>query len=143
MAGAPLTWHFHTAAPVPPHIVSHAPADGAVGVSITQPITVVFDSPMDASTLNAGSFYYNKLGAYPLPATITYDPATMTAVLTPAAPLLEATTYQLTLTSTVRSSTGLFVAGTPIVWTFTTILAQPPQVLDDSLPPKPRTKRST
>ena len=52
----------------------------------------------------------------------------MTATLTPAAQFEEATTYQVTLTSAVRGMTGTFVVGTPVVWSFTTILVQPPAV---------------
>ncbi len=128
--GAPLTWHFHTVAPIPPHIAGHTPADGAVNCPLNQVVAVTFDTSMDASTFIPSSFYFAKRGGFPLPATLAYDPATMTATLTPATPLEEATTYDVTLTSVVRGSTGMFVVGTPVVWSFTTILVQPPAVLE-------------
>jgi hypothetical protein len=128
VAGAPLLWHFHTVEPIPPHIAGRTPADGSTGQPLTSVISVTFDTPMDAGTFTSSSFYYAKQGGYPLPATISYDSATMTATLTPAAPIEEATTYQVTLTSAVRGVTGTFVVGTPVVWSFTTILVQPPAV---------------
>ena len=128
VAGAPLLWHFHTVAAIPPHIASRTPADGSVGCPLTQVISVTFDTPMDVSTFTSSSFYYAKEGGFPLPAAIAYDAATMTATLTPAAQIEEATTYQVTLTSAVRGLTGTFVVGTPIVSSFSTILVQPPAV---------------
>jgi hypothetical protein len=127
--GAPLRWHFYTIPPVPAHIAGQTPADGATGCPLNQVVTVTFDTPMDASTFTSTSFYFAKAGGLPLPATLAYDPATLTATLTPAALLEEASTYYVTLTSAVRGATATFVVGTPVVWSFSTILVQPPAIL--------------
>jgi hypothetical protein len=130
VAGAPLTWHFDTVKPIVPHITGFSPADGQVGCPLTQVITITFDIPMDPLTFTSSSFYFAKRGGFPLPATISYNPNTMTATLTPVQPLEEAGTYDVSLTSAVRGLTGTFVVGTPKVWSFSTILVQPPALVE-------------
>lgn len=130
VAGAPLTWRFYTLPPVPPHISSYGPADGAVECPLNQLISVTFDTDMDADTFKPDSFYFAREGGYPLPAVVVYDQASRTATLVPGVPLMQATRYNVTLTSYVRGNTGAFVIGTPIVWTFTTVLVQPPYLTD-------------
>ncbi|MCL5735947.1 MAG: Ig-like domain-containing protein [Actinobacteria bacterium] len=130
VSGAPLIWHFHTVESLIPHVVNKSPAAGATGLPQRQKISVTFDTPMDPSTFTPSSFYFAKRGGAPLPATFSYDEAAMTATLTPATILDENTTYDATITSVVRSLTGNFVVGTPITWSFTTIVVQPPAVVD-------------
>lgn len=125
---APLTWFFHTIPAVAPRVVSKTPVDGAVNCPLSQVATITFDSEMDPDSFNEYSFYFAKRGELPLPATITYDPATFTATLTPDEPLEEASRYDITLIGTATGINGMFVYGAPIVWSFTTVLAQPPAV---------------
>ncbi len=124
-----IVWHFDTVPPIPPHIVSQAPADGAVNQSIAPAISVVFDSDMDPATFTSSTFHFAKQGGAPLPAAINYNVATRTATLTPQAQLLENTKYQISMTAEVRALDGMFVLGAPFVWTFTTIPAVPPQIV--------------
>lgn len=126
--GARLVWHFRTLNNTPPRVVATSPVDGSVNCPLNQVMSITFDSPMDPDKLTGTSFYFAKRGGPVLPATITYDPATKTATLTPKAELEEAATYEVSLIGTATGINGMFVYGAPIVWRFTTILVQPPAV---------------
>ena len=126
--GAPLIWTFHTVQAIPPRVTSKTPVDGSVNCSVNQVISITFDSDMDASKFTQFSFYFAKRGGAVLPASISYDTATRTATLTPASPLQEATTYDVTLIGTAGGINGMYVLGAPILWSFTTVLSQPPSV---------------
>ena len=123
--GAPKTWYFRTLAAVSPRVVNKTPLNGSVNCPLSQVMTITFDSQMDPTKFTQHSFYFAKRGGFPLPATIAYDPATLTATLTPSQPLEEASTYDVSLIGTATGINGLLVYGAPIVWSFTTILAQP------------------
>ncbi|MBN1629141.1 MAG: Ig-like domain-containing protein, partial [Thermoleophilia bacterium] len=123
--GAPKTWYFRTLAAVSPRVVNKTPLNGSVNCPLSQVMTITFDSQMDPTKFTQHSFYFAKRGGFPLPATIAYDPATLTATLTPSQPLEEASTYDVSLIGTAAGINGLLVYGAPIVWSFTTILAQP------------------
>ena len=96
---SPATWSFTTTA-VTPHVISTVPTDGASGVPVTQVISAVFDRAMDPTTLTSATFYVNRLGGTPLPATVAYSAATYTATLDPLADLEAGATY-------VGTSTGV------------------------------------
>jgi hypothetical protein len=127
--GTPITWYFRTVAAIPPRALSKSPVDGSVNCPLSQVVTITFDSEMDPANLNKYSFYFAKRGGPVLPATITYDAVNYTAVLTPNQPLEEASIYDVTLMGTATGINGMFVYGAPIVWSFTTVLAQPPAVV--------------
>jgi hypothetical protein len=131
--GAPLMWYFRTVANTPPRVVSKAPADGAVNVPLNQVFSITFDSPMNGSKFTPTSFYFAKRGGAVLPATIAYDANTRTATLTPKQELEEAATYDVSLIGTATGMNGMFVYGAPIVWSFSTVLVQPPAVATKSL----------
>jgi hypothetical protein len=133
--GAPYTWYFRTVANTPPRVVSKTPAEGAVNVPLNQVISITFDSPMRASTFTQFSFYMAKRGGAVMPATIAYDDATMTATLTPTKELEEASTYDVTLIGTATGANGMFTYGAPIMWSFNTVLVQPPAVATKSPAP--------
>lgn len=126
--GAPLTWFFRTLDSVPPRVVGKNPVDGSVNCPLSQVMAITFDSPMTPASFNQFSFYFAKRGGAVLPATISYDAATYTAILTPAAPLDEASTYDISLIGATGIN-GMFVYGAPIVWSFTTILVRPLEVV--------------
>ena len=133
--GAPYTWYFYTVANIPPRVVSKTPADGAVNVPVSQVISITFDSPMRASTFTPFSFYMSKRGGPVMPAAIAYDEATKTATLTPAAELEEAATYDVTLIGPATGANGMYVYDAPVLWSFSTVLVQPPAVATKSPAP--------
>ncbi len=133
--GAPYTWFFHTVDNTPPRVVSKSPADGAVNVPLSQVISVTFDSPMRASTFTPFSFYMFKRGGAVVDATIAYNEATKTATLTPKQELEEAATYDVSLIGTATGANGMFTYDAPVVWSFSTVLVQPPAVLTKSPAP--------
>jgi hypothetical protein len=133
--GAPLNWYFHTVAAIPPRVVSKSPIDGSVNCPVTQVMSITFDSEMNPVKFTPFSYYFSKRGASVLPATIAYDAATMTATLTPVQPLEEASTYDVTLIGTATGINGMFVYGAPIMWSFSTVLVQPPAVISKTPAP--------
>ena len=62
------------------------PADRSAGVSTT-PISATFSAPVDPATVNTSTFSLRDAGGAIVPASVTYDPATRTALLTPSTPL--------------------------------------------------------
>ena len=106
----------------PPQVSANTPAAGATGVSASAVATVTFDEPMSPATVNAGSVTLKDGAGTPVPATVSYDPASRKATLTPQQPLAYGKTY----TATVKSgSAGVTdVAGNQIAadynWSFST-----------------------
>jgi hypothetical protein len=123
---APLTWSFSTI--LSPRITATVPASGAVNQAVNQAITVVFDQDMDQSTLTTSTFFVAKPGGSPLTATVTYDPGSHTATLTPVASYQSGQRYQVTLTSGVRGANGATLTGAPVTWIFT-VLSDAPAIL--------------
>lgn len=120
LAGNPMaaaySWTFTTsAAPdtAPPTVSSVNPAEGATDVTLNSGISVRFNEPMMASTLNSSTFTLNN----GMTGIVVSDGAA--AKFTPANNLAPATTYMATITSGVKD-----VAGNPMAtaysWTFST-----------------------
>jgi hypothetical protein len=130
--GGAYTWYFRTVDNTPPRVVSKTPANGAVNVPLNQVISITFDSPMRGSTFTPFSFYMAKHGGAVMPGTVTYNEATKTATLTPTAELEEATTYDITVIGTATGANGMFIYDAPVMWSFTTVLVQPPVVATKS-----------
>ena len=119
LTNAPITWSFTTAAAAPT-ITTKTPASAVTDVPVDQAISVTFDKDMDASTLTTATFYIQKSGGTPLPATVSFAPATRTVTLNPLADLEAGATYQVTLSTAVKGSAGQILAGAPVVWSFST-----------------------
>jgi hypothetical protein len=105
---------FTAADTVPPSVIAQTPAPDANGVSIQIDPTAAFSEPIQSSTL---TFALTDAAGATVPATVTYDPSTQTATLTPTAPLRPDATY----TAAVSGAQDL--AGntmTPVSWSFTT-----------------------
>ena len=116
----------------PPTVSSTSPSLGATNVNLSANVAVTFNEAMDANTINASSFELRNDTNQIIPATVTYSPATFTAVLDPAAALISGVTYTAivhggTDVPAVRDAAGNALAATA-VWTFTT---SPP----DTTPP--------
>jgi hypothetical protein len=106
----------------PPTINSVLPANGATGVSPATDIHVTFNKTMDASSINTNTFVLLDSVGTPVPATVSYNPATLTAILTPTPYLKKLTTYSAGVSggsAGVRDFAGNNMSS-DFIWTFTT-----------------------
>ncbi len=87
----------------PPTVTSVSPTNGAVGVSVSTAVVVMFSKPMDPMSINTNSISVRGPGGALVPATVVYNPSALevTAVLTPHSPLNPATTYTVVVTNGV------------------------------------------
>jgi hypothetical protein len=132
-SAARWTWSVDTTAPT---VTGIAPADGAAGVAVEVVLRATFSEAVDAGSVSPSSFVLTGgPAAGPVEATVSYDPASRTASLTPGAPLAPGNSY----TATVKGGAGGVAdpAGNPLaadrIWGFTTF-APPPETAIDSGP---------
>jgi hypothetical protein len=111
---ADYVWSFTTQSP--PTVISTDPTDGATLVALDKVITADFSEPMNASTLNSGTFTLRK-GVTSITGTVSYSGTT--ASFTPTSNLESGSTYTATITTGAEN-----VGGTPLAtnynWTFST-----------------------
>ena len=119
---APVSFDFTTGTNV--QVSSRTPAPLAGGISPAAVARAVFSRPLDPSTLGADGFTLTGPGGVRVPASVSYDPATRTATLTPDAPLSVMTTYSARVDDGVRGVDGAPVDGS--TWTFSTAITAPP-----------------
>jgi hypothetical protein len=106
----------------PPTVTGTWPPNGATGVGLSTNVTVTFSEAMDGLSINASTITLSDAVGNSVPGTVSYSPATLSAVLTPATPLALATTY----TASVKGGTGgvTDLAGNALpsnfFWSFTT-----------------------
>ena len=113
---SPVSWTFTTiSAPSPsgPTVAMQSPGSNAAGVAITSNLTAAFDGDVQPSTIS----FTLLNGTTPVPATVTFDPVSLTVTLDPAANLAPSTTYTATLSS-AQDLAGNTMS--PVSWTFTT-----------------------
>ncbi len=106
----------------PPIVSAVTPAVGATGVARTTAVTVTFSEAMNAATINATTILLMNPSSQVIAASVTYDAATLTATLTPAAALAASTSYTVTAVgggSGVKDVAGNALAN-DFVWSFTT-----------------------
>jgi hypothetical protein len=106
-----------TVSPAAPLVVSTVPANGAVGVPVTQIVSATFSEVMNPATITNSTFTLTGPGAASVGGTVTYSG--MTATFTPTAHLIAGTPYAATITTGAQDLTG----GTLVAnygWTFTT-----------------------
>ena len=85
-----------------PTVVTRVPANLAAGVNVGTAVSATFSELMRASTVTSSNVVLQGPGARGVPATVSYDPATSVATLTPQAALQYGTTY----TATVKGGSG-------------------------------------
>ena len=113
------SWSFTTAATpdtTPPSVVSINPVDGATGISRSTTVSAIFSEAMNPSTLTTSVFTLTNTG--PVAASINYNPATLTATLTPNSILAPLATYTAQISAGAQDA-----AGNPLpltTWSFTT-----------------------
>ena len=98
-----------------PSVASTTPADDTTGASTSGVVTATFGRPVDASTVNAGTFIISK-GGSAVVGPVGYDLWTRTATFSSSAPFALVTRYTANLTG-VRDLAGNAVNYT---WSFTT-----------------------
>jgi hypothetical protein len=101
---------------VPPTVVLTSPANGANKVPPVAPVTARFSEPVNAGSV---SFQLRTSTNVLVPATTSYDPATLTATLTPTAPLAQGATYSAIVSGAVDTA-GISMTG-PVTWSFSTL----------------------
>ena len=109
----------------PPVILSTAPSNAATGVSTTAVVTVTFNEPIDPATINNNTFELRNPSNTLVPAVVSYNAATYTATLAPAAALLNATLYSVVIKGGTTGPRVKDAAGNALAanqnWSFTTI----------------------
>ena len=101
-----------------PTVSSVSPLDGASGISTTTPISGIFSTTMDTTTVVAANFAL-ATGATAVTGSVIYDVGTKTAIFTPTANLAANTVYTATIKTGMKDSAGVPLAANK-VWTFTT-----------------------
>jgi hypothetical protein len=84
------------------------------GVGTNRAVAVVFSTPMDPASINTGSFMIAGVSG-----TVTYDTANRIAAFKPAADLAPSTTFNATITTAARDTSGTPLAA-PFNFSFTT-----------------------
>jgi hypothetical protein len=125
-----------TAAPVnvtvnndttPPVVLAITPAASAIDVSRTTTVTARFDEALNPATLTSTTFVLRNPAGTAVAATLGYDPATFTAVLTPTTALANGTRYTATVAGGTVDPRIKDLAGNPLAvsgaWSFTVIPA--------------------
>jgi hypothetical protein len=128
-AGNPLAadavWTFTT---TPPVVSATVPSSGATSVSRTANITVTFNGPMSASTINGTTVTLQTSAGAAIAAVVsvtTLSTGATRATLDPNSTLSSSTTYRVTVrggTTGVRTATGVGLTADR-TWTFTTGLS--------------------
>jgi hypothetical protein len=117
----------------PPTITSTTPSTGATGVSATAPIRVVFSKAMDSATINTSTIELRNSAGALIGTNVSYDAATTTALVQPAAALAASTTYTVLVKGTATAPNVKDTSGTPMAanaqFSFTSAATpQPPTV---------------
>jgi hypothetical protein len=113
---APLSWSFTTAPPdtTPPVVGSISPISNATLVSLGASAMATFSEPMQANTIS-----FTLTGpSGPIAASVTYNAATNTAILTPTSALAPLTNYTANVSGALDLAGNLLAS--PMTWTFST-----------------------
>jgi hypothetical protein len=112
---------FNTTIPpdtVAPTIAGVSPPNAATGVAPAADVRVTFSESMDPATISASSFEL-RAGGTVVPAAVTYDSATRSAVLNPADTLAGSAVYTLTVRGGSTDPRVKDVAGNALASNFT------------------------
>jgi hypothetical protein len=113
-----------------PMVTSRTPTPGSSGVAVGAAVIASFNEALLASSVNGSTFELRDAANALVNASISYDSASRTATLRPAAALAASTTYTATLRGGTTDPRIKDVAGNAlaanVVWSFTTAAAPPP-----------------
>ncbi|WP_425432403.1 Ig-like domain-containing protein [Granulicella pectinivorans] len=107
----------------PPFVTLTNPINNATGVPINMAVSATFSEAMDPLTLTTATYTLVSSGGVAVAATVSYDPVTFIATLTPTANLASGTTYIATVTSGAKDLAGnalVNAGGVANPWMFTT-----------------------
>jgi Bacterial Ig-like domain/WD40-like Beta Propeller Repeat len=126
--GQNRSWTFTTA---PPSVVSYKPTEATSAPRNIRP-TATFSTNMDPSTVTATNIKFEvydtqKRAWVSVSHSVSYDATSKTATVSPDSPLAASRQYRVTVTTNVKSSTGVALdqdastsGNQPRSWTFTT-----------------------
>lgn len=104
---------------VPPTVASTGPASGG-NEYINSNISATFSEPMNAATITSSSFTLKRdSDGATIPATVSYDSNTRSAILDPVSNLSYSTSYTATVTNAVTDTAGNAMAQN-YSWSFST-----------------------
>ncbi|GDY22131.1 hypothetical protein LBMAG56_34780 [Verrucomicrobiota bacterium] len=134
LAGVPLpaevNWGFSIIDTQPVNVAAITPTNGTRQVTVGSAIRVTFTKPVDPASITTATLtVIRKSTTTPVPATVSYDPATRTATLTPTVALLPNWTYTATVLGGpegIRGLDGIVMSATQTSVFYTT----------DTLPPR-------
>ncbi|HEY7627097.1 MAG TPA: N,N-dimethylformamidase beta subunit family domain-containing protein, partial [Ilumatobacteraceae bacterium] len=112
-----------------PIVSTHRPATAATGVDVTANVTATFNEPIAPASVSGSTVELRDPSNNLVPATVSYNAGTRTAIVDPTSALEFSTTY----TATVKGGLGNVtdVAGNAltqhVTWAFTTAALPPPQ----------------
>jgi Domain of unknown function (DUF4082)/Bacterial Ig-like domain/Bacterial Ig domain len=113
----------------PPTVASTTPSANATGVPGADNITATFSESVNATTVSTSTFELSDSNGV-VPATVSYDGATRTAILDPTAGLAPSTTYTATVRGGATDPRIKDLAGNALAanftWSFTTGAPPPP-----------------
>ncbi|WP_281287266.1 Ig-like domain-containing protein [Methylobacterium terricola] len=92
---------------VSPRVAAMMPRDGATEVYPGLPIAVAFSRAMAPETINPAALALREEGGTALPVAVAYDAASLSARLTPLAPLRPGASYRIAVGPTPASTLGL------------------------------------
>ncbi len=104
-------------------VLSRYPSPGSTNTPTSANVTVTFDKALDVSTVSTSSFRLESATGTLVTAPVSLSSDNRTVTLNPVLDLVGGMTYIVRVESTVRTATGLPVAGTPLTWSFSTVLA--------------------
>ena len=111
----------------PPTVTDQNPAAGSSDVATSISVTATFSEAMDAATISTSTFELRDTNNTLVPATVTYNSGTNTAVLTPDGALAGSATYTAVVKGGSADPRAKDVAGNALVanitWSFTTATA--------------------
>lgn len=107
-----------------PTVAARFPASGASGVQVSAKVSATFSEAIDPATINSNTVELRNPSNALVAGTLSYDPGTFTATLTPSAPLAPLTTYTVTLRGgttdpRIKDLSGNALAAN-VTWSFTT-----------------------
>ena len=118
------TWAFTT--DTAPTIIVRIPEPDQLNVPVATNITVTFSKKMDISTITSNSFFLKKQGSgAKVNGAITFSGDHKTVVLNPDASLEGGTVYEVSLTSAIKSETGVTALEVGQNYLFKTVATAP------------------
>ena len=105
---AEVSWSFSILDTRPVNVAAITPTNATRQVTVGSAIRVTFTKPVDPASLTTATLtLIRKSTTTPVPATVSYDPATRTATLTPSVALLPNWTYAVTVLGGPEGIRGL------------------------------------